>query len=197
LRLPRSNTKVTEITVDSSVFFSKSPFKKFPLLDLEIQRALSCTAKLSEKLQILHWVTVHKSENVPEEEVLRQTIMAMVPGLYQRKALNRMDDFVFGSAHSDTSLRVLAGTWVLKPARPSTLDSGDTQPELGDKRRRTVDSATASDKGKAAEGKKPSSKRRKITRSTSIKVTQEKTTADQYEASLTFSTLLSLLTSWS
>jgi hypothetical protein len=199
LRLPKSNSSVADTTVGSTVFFTDLQFERYSLLVPDLQRALSCTAKVPTGLQILHWVTEYRTANVPDDQVLRQTVMAMVPGLYQRRALGFPDHFVFGSAHLSTCLRVFAGTWVLKSGPLPTAESGDDQQQPGvDEMPDVVQGVTTSEKVRLAEDGEPLNKRRKLSDSARLKVAQEPTTdRDRYEASLSSLALLSVLTSQS
>ncbi|KAG8686296.1 hypothetical protein FRC11_009190, partial [Ceratobasidium sp. 423] len=65
---------------------------------------------------ILHWVTEFKRTG-DEKPSKQQVVEGLVSGLYQRRALGFPNHFIFGTAHhSETTLEVLAATWV--PSEP-------------------------------------------------------------------------------
>ncbi|KAB5590209.1 hypothetical protein CTheo_6356 [Ceratobasidium theobromae] len=125
LQLPKPNsedaTPVTETISDSIVLFW-DPEDRFRILFKSGPRrkpALSCLAR-EHTPAALHWATEYKQDD--PLAVSRQTRMAMVSGLYQRRALGFMDHFVFGTAHSGNRLDVFAGRWesVKSPADQAT-----------------------------------------------------------------------------
>ncbi|CUA78003.1 hypothetical protein RSOLAG22IIIB_12970 [Rhizoctonia solani] len=78
--------------------------------------ALSCFPRVGAANvdcdHILHWVTEFKRD-LSEVASKRRVVEGLVSALYQRRALGFPNHFVFGTAdHSQTSLEVLAATWV-------------------------------------------------------------------------------------
>ncbi|KEP45229.1 hypothetical protein V565_299670 [Rhizoctonia solani 123E] len=60
----------------------------------------------------LHWVSEFKGDKSSGNTALRQAMMAITPGLYQRRALGFKSHFLFMTVHRPaTFLRVYAATW--------------------------------------------------------------------------------------
>ncbi|KAG8737410.1 hypothetical protein FRC11_002066, partial [Ceratobasidium sp. 423] len=69
----------------------------------------------------LHWVNEFERES-GEETSKRRVWMAMVSGLYQRRALGFKDHYVYGTAHySSGELTVFAGAWNDKASKGEIL----------------------------------------------------------------------------
>ncbi|KAB5589561.1 hypothetical protein CTheo_6987 [Ceratobasidium theobromae] len=130
LQLPESYAEgsicVTETTSDSIVLFWH-PGEEFPskflCMPLEAP-ALSCLAR-KHTLAVLHWATEYTQDDALAAS--RQTRMAMVSGLYQRRALGFIDHFVFGTAHSGNRLEVFAGRW--EPVESPDQETGASPAE--------------------------------------------------------------------
>ncbi|CAE6368986.1 unnamed protein product [Rhizoctonia solani] len=87
--------------------------------ETSILTALSCLSTGMDFDYALHWVTEYKRHH-NELASKGQVVEGLVSALYQRRALGFPNHFVFGTAHhSQTTLEVLAATWVRSDeARP-------------------------------------------------------------------------------
>lgn len=78
--------------------------------------ARACSS-LSEHVEngykfVTHWATEFKRDRRDQQACTNQVTMAMVSGLYQRRALGLTNHFVFGTVHiPGDKLVVLAGRW--------------------------------------------------------------------------------------
>ncbi|GAB1526800.1 hypothetical protein RhiTH_009972 [Rhizoctonia solani] len=70
-----------------------------------------------DTLELVHWVTEYKKSDLAA--VQRQVYYGMVSSLWQRRALGRMEDFVFGAAHNEQDLMVYAARWEMIPVEQS------------------------------------------------------------------------------
>ncbi|KAF8597749.1 hypothetical protein BDV93DRAFT_561976 [Ceratobasidium sp. AG-I] len=115
LQLPGAGS-IPDMLAASTAHFSVPSLEGFSQLLPAAQRPFSTLIDARvDKLQVLHWATDYKPDGAQHEEAAeRQVMMAMVSGLYQRRALGFLEHFVFGAAHSGNLLRVLAGAWTLK-----------------------------------------------------------------------------------
>ncbi|KAB5589563.1 hypothetical protein CTheo_6989 [Ceratobasidium theobromae] len=126
LQLPESYAEgsicVTETTSDSMVLFWPAPdFGQKFFYRPHKAPALSCLAR-EHTPAVLHWTTEYTQDDALAAS--RQTRMAMVSGLYQRRALGFIDHFVFGTAHSGNRLEVFAGRWE-SVGSPADQETGD------------------------------------------------------------------------
>ncbi|KAB5587981.1 hypothetical protein CTheo_8578 [Ceratobasidium theobromae] len=127
LQLPASRTDphLAETKVDSLAVFCDTNPVRSQNIPPHTRRVYQTLAGTDTHHFIFHWVTEYKQAN-HIEEAIRQTKMAMVSGLNQRRALGFPDQFVFGTAHSDLEMEVMAGRWIrkqVKPLAPKTATS--------------------------------------------------------------------------
>ncbi|KAF8597748.1 hypothetical protein BDV93DRAFT_547731 [Ceratobasidium sp. AG-I] len=128
LQLPKVGS-VPDMECDSAAHFDISGFPDIVMLRPATQRACATLVNASIiSIQVLHWATAIGTQL--EHSAERQVMMAMVSGLYQRRVLGFLDHFIFGTAHSGDSLRVLAGTWTLR--KGNAMSTSITMYELGE-----------------------------------------------------------------
>ncbi|KAG9085947.1 hypothetical protein FRC06_003351 [Ceratobasidium sp. 370] len=116
LKLPKTDEiKIADSTVDSVAFFFH-PTAEYPIgvLPPAIWSALNSTVQQHQHSYLVHWVIEYKTLAI--EDVKRQVLYGMTSGLYQRRALGRLDDFVFGTAHAGSGLVVYAARWETWPS---------------------------------------------------------------------------------
>ncbi|CAE6459242.1 unnamed protein product [Rhizoctonia solani] len=92
-------------------------------LDMEgSERQACCTLVHRDSYRsILHWANEFKRD-ADEKTSERQVWMAMVSGIYQRRALGFKDHYVYGTAHhSRNMLNVFAGGWTDKTSQDGNL----------------------------------------------------------------------------
>ncbi|KAG9080836.1 hypothetical protein FRC06_006090 [Ceratobasidium sp. 370] len=127
VQLPNcAKTTVEESRPDSTVFFRLES----TILKSANERIMHACSSIPARQHpvppwryVLHWVTEFKGDGQPIESK-RQTWMAMVTGLYQRRSLGFKDQYVFGTAHhSSVLLDVFAGQWVADADLPEAARS--------------------------------------------------------------------------
>ncbi|KAB5593133.1 hypothetical protein CTheo_3435 [Ceratobasidium theobromae] len=128
LQLPSSKTdpNLAETKVDSLAVFWDTNLVRSDDIPDETTLCYQTLAGTDTHHFIFHWVTEYKLAN-HIEEAIRQTKMAMVSGLNQRRALGFPDQFVFGTAHSDRKMEVMAGRWVRNEVKPLAADTTASQ----------------------------------------------------------------------
>jgi hypothetical protein len=176
LQLPRSNAEPVPETLVDSATLCKIPLLAEAVLEMDKSFERLFNSPVREGAgHILHWVTEYKREGLRlEEDVVRQTMMAISSGLYQRRALGFPGHYVFGTAHSGSRLRVFAGTWTEKSAR--VREDG----EASKKGEETQAIAPGTD----AEGSERSSKRRLVSKGKMVNVKQPRLPDDGREVRL-------------
>ncbi|QRW17480.1 hypothetical protein RhiXN_05482 [Rhizoctonia solani] len=121
VKLPNTNiVRIADSTVDSILFlFNPNPQNSgsFKVIPTPVRAGLTCTTDMVDTLELVHWVTEYKKSDLAA--VQRQVYYGMVSSLWQRRALGRMEDFVFGAAHNEQDLMVYAARWEMIPVEQS------------------------------------------------------------------------------
>ncbi|KAF8703693.1 hypothetical protein RHS03_06176, partial [Rhizoctonia solani] len=121
VKLPNTNiVRIADSTVDSILFlFNPNPQNSgsFKVIPTPVRAGLTCTTDMVDTLELVHWVTEYKKSDLAA--VQRQVYYGMVSSLWQRRALGRMEDFVFGAAHNEQDLVVYAARWEMIPVEQS------------------------------------------------------------------------------
>ncbi|KAG8721416.1 hypothetical protein FRC09_007921 [Ceratobasidium sp. 395] len=104
-------TLTTDYTADSVVFFRAKPLQDERFSSGQREVMVCTKAEPGDKLDFIHWATQYKPDSKLLDEACRQTCCVMVSGLWQRHAIGRMSDFVFGTAHAADSMIVYAARW--------------------------------------------------------------------------------------
>ncbi|KAG9103745.1 hypothetical protein FRC06_008477 [Ceratobasidium sp. 370] len=130
LKLPQTNTfPIPKAIVDSvSCFIDSNPECTLLKTDSITAEGMRCTVNPNYSLALLHWVTEYKSEASRLPEVERQVYYGIVSGLWQRRILGRIDDYVFGTAHAGSDLIVYAARWE-KRSTNSSNEEADSDPK--------------------------------------------------------------------
>ncbi|QRV90529.1 hypothetical protein RhiJN_18547 [Ceratobasidium sp. AG-Ba] len=117
---------IPDSTVDSVIRVFDARF------DIEMEKfdelyrgGLTCAVKSFGPLELVHWVIEHNASN--HDHVQRQVYYGMVSSLWQRRALGRMKDFVFGMAHADVDIRIYAARWEKKSTAKAEAVASATQ----------------------------------------------------------------------
>ncbi|KAF8674794.1 hypothetical protein RHS04_07039 [Rhizoctonia solani] len=120
VKLPNTNiVHIADSTVDSVLFlFNPTPHNSgsFQVIPTPVRAGLTCTTDMVESLELVHWVTEYKKSDLA---VQRQVYYGMVSSLWQRQALGRMEDFVFGTAQHKENLMVYVARWEMIPVEQS------------------------------------------------------------------------------
>ncbi|KAG8747100.1 hypothetical protein FRC12_014159 [Ceratobasidium sp. 428] len=109
LRLPSTEAiQIQDFTAGSVAFFCSQflPIKNF---SANLREGLVCTNAETQLLEFVHWVTEYKQ--VDTAEVCRKVCYGMASSLWQRRAIGRINDFVFGTGLAGHSLTVYAARW--------------------------------------------------------------------------------------
>lgn len=158
LQLPKAGN-VPDTRCHSAIYFGVPRLDHFVALPPPAQRACSSLVTAGKHvIHVLHWATEYATTGTRAE---RWVMMDIVSGLYQRRALGFPSHFVFGSAHSERSLRVFAGRWTLKQRNPASKAGVGCV----DKQGISQDAAVATESG-------------------SVGVDQAQQTEDEYEVSI-------------
>ncbi|QRV97715.1 hypothetical protein RhiJN_25734 [Ceratobasidium sp. AG-Ba] len=129
IKLPKNSVVPIRNCVAGSVVFFFDPSKRdFSIFPFNTSDGLTCTTHHPSSLEFLHWVTEFKHDDMAE--VCRQVCYGMVSSLWHRRALGRMDDLVFGTAHFMNTLVVYVAQWTREPSQKpgSLLQFGDDKP---------------------------------------------------------------------
>lgn len=113
VKLPKTKiVPIANATVDSMLFlFNRNDTYTYLItaIDPKIRQGLLCTVHEVQSLELVHWVLEYKkTEGLA---VQRQIYYGLVSSLWQRRALGRMGDFVFGLAQSKHHVTVYAARW--------------------------------------------------------------------------------------
>ncbi|KAG8731111.1 hypothetical protein FRC12_019893 [Ceratobasidium sp. 428] len=109
LRLPSTEAVQIDGCTAGSVAFFCSPSLPIEMFSSELREGLVCTSAEPQLLEYVHWVTDYRQADMAE--VCRKVCYGMVSSLWQRRALGRMNDFVFGTGLAGHSLTVYAAQW--------------------------------------------------------------------------------------
>ncbi|KAG8735529.1 hypothetical protein FRC12_018027 [Ceratobasidium sp. 428] len=126
LKLPSTEAVKIQDCIADSVTFLYFPSLPIQMFSLELRKGLACTSIEPQFLELVHWVTEFKLVDL--DGVRRQICYGMVSSLWQRRAIGRMNDFVFGTAHAATSMTVYAARWervesMEQPTEPGNVSS--------------------------------------------------------------------------
>ncbi|QRV75708.1 hypothetical protein RhiJN_03723 [Ceratobasidium sp. AG-Ba] len=123
LKLPKY-ASIQKCIADSVAFFYNTSRPKI-MFTQPISMGLACTPGIPEYLEFVHWVTEFKGNNL--DVVCRQVCYGMVSSLWQRRALGRMEDLVFGTAHSLDTLVVYVARWIKEAKVPPKETAGEAE----------------------------------------------------------------------
>ncbi|KAF8597774.1 hypothetical protein BDV93DRAFT_527173 [Ceratobasidium sp. AG-I] len=181
LQLPKSDSVcVPDTQVDSAALLKVPPLITAisRVGDDNIRRAFISPIRAGAGF-LLHWATEYaKAGTRHEDHAERRVLIAMVSGLYQRRALGFPSHFVFGTAHSGDKLRVFAGTWALKKIDPVGEDA------IQEQQSKKHTASRESEAGSSVEASPRLTKRRMISKGRSASTNRPKSTEDEYEITI-------------
>ncbi|KAG8692742.1 hypothetical protein FRC09_010990 [Ceratobasidium sp. 395] len=109
LRLPSTEAVQIDGCTAGSVVFFCSPSLPIEMFSSELREGLVCTSAEPQLLEFVHWVTEYKRADMAE--VCRKVCYGMISSLWQRRAIGRTNDFVFGAGLAGHSMTVYAARW--------------------------------------------------------------------------------------
>ncbi|KAG8734929.1 hypothetical protein FRC10_011204, partial [Ceratobasidium sp. 414] len=142
LKLPQTKTYPIPKAIVDSVSFFINPELEYTLLMTNASTidGMRCMVNPVTPMPVLvHWVMEYKGETSKLQEAKRQVYYGIVSGLWQRRILGRMDDYVFGTAQAGIEITVYAARWEKRSTDSKKKGDSDTKPKS------SVPAATRSD----------------------------------------------------
>ncbi|KAG8740119.1 hypothetical protein FRC10_004748, partial [Ceratobasidium sp. 414] len=132
LKLPQTKTYPIPKAIVDSVSFFVDPEPEYSLLmtNASTMDGMRCMVNLvAPMLALVHWVTEYKGETSKLQDVKRQVYYGIVSGLWQRRILGRMDDYVFGTAQAGSEITVYAARWEKRSTDSKKKGDSDMKPK--------------------------------------------------------------------